>query len=324
MPLAQFGITSGSPTRLRGHLSHEVVLAKLMQVGLLEQLQDSKWGGTVMFTHNVPFDRVSARVFNARLVAERIVLDGLKEWVRKLGFGSFKKVALRSNEKQPIFGQFNWDLSAPSYLHPFVRHREGNSPMPGFFVADVLLGSELSVEQARYFVNKSTIMRRQRNTRPFLSMLVAESFSNEALKLGRNEGLIFTTPDVLFGRGITPTLRSLIQTLENAAAIAVEKPEAIGDIFAKLAAIEGAALNLRGPFFEMIVAHCLHREAPSVDIAVQISDPETGETAEIDVLAKGATLHVCECKGYSRNQVELPEVEHNGWRNAFQGCGGTC
>lgn len=243
------------------------------------------------------------------MVAEQIVLDALREWVRKLGFGSFDKVAVRGLEHQPQFGQFNWDLTAPTYLFPFVRHGEGIRSSPGFFVADVLLGRALTQEQVRYFVNKATIMRRQRKTRPFLGLLLADHYAPEAFKLGRTEGLIFTTPDVLFGTGISAALRELIQTLRNAAAVAVKNPDVVHDLFAKLGRLEGAALNLRGPLFEMILAYCFRREG-SVDIGVSVRDPDTGEPAEIDVLVKASTVvRVCECKGYSRNMVDIDEIK---------------
>ncbi len=288
VPLAHFGTISGSPTRLTGHLSHDVVLKRLVDIGLLDFVDSAVWGQCVTFGQHSPFDKGDLLTLKARTVAEKIVLDALGEWARKLGLASFGKVALRGDRKQPQFGQFNWDLTAPTYLQPFVRHSEGFRPTPGFFVADVLLGKVVTQEEVRYFVNKAAIMRRQRRTRPFLGLLVADYYMPEAFKLGKGEGLIFTTPDVLFGNGISAALRELIQTLKNAAAAAVKNPDVIHDLFAKLGRIEGAALNLRGPLFEMILAYCSRREG-SVDIGVSVRDPNTGELAEIDVLVKAST-----------------------------------
>jgi len=309
VPQAHFGIISGSPSRLTGHLSHEAVLRRLIEIGLLDLVDSATWGTCVTFGEHTPFDRGDFHTLKARTIAEQIVLDALRDWTRNLGFGSYGKVALRGNPEQPKFGQFDWDLTAPTYLHPFVRHGEGVRSSPGFFVADVLLGKSLTQEQVRYFVNKVTIMRRQRKTRPFMGLLVADYFTPEAFKMGKTEGLIFTTPDVLFGTGISAALRELIQVLKNAAAVAVKQPDVIQDLFAKLGNLEGAALNLRGPLFEMILGYCFRREG-SIDIGVSVRDPKTGDLAEIDVLVKASTMvRVCECKGYSTNMVDVDEVK---------------
>lgn len=233
----------------------------------------------------------------------------LRDWSRKLGFGSYNRVQLRADCHQPRFGQFNWDLTAPTYLYPFARYGSGANPQPGFFVADVVLGLNLTAQHVHYFVNKATIMRQQLNTRPFLGLLVADYFSAEALQLGRKAGLIFATPDTLFGKGISEALRELIRTLKNAAAVAAKSPEVIETLFQKLSRIEGSALNLRGPLFEMILGHCFSKSG-SIEIGVLANDPTTGGVADIDVLVKENTkVRACECKGYATNIVDIDVVK---------------
>jgi hypothetical protein len=307
VPLTHFGIISGSPGRLKGHLSHDVVLKRLAKIGLFNIREYENFGPCVTFAESSIFDSGNIRSHRARAVGEKILLDALQDWARKLGLGSYGKVLLRGNPTQPQFGQFNWDLTAPTYLHPFVSH--GKLTQPGFFVADVLLGKELQFSDVAYFLNKTTIMRRQRNTRPFLAMLVGNYFSHEVFQAAKTQGLIFVTPDTLFGNGISAALKELIQTLTNAAAAAVKNPNVIDELFSKLAKVEGAALNLRGPLFEMILGYCFRNEG-SIDICVAVKDPETGEAAEVDVLVKGSTtVRACECKGYGTNDVDVPEVK---------------
>jgi hypothetical protein len=308
IPTSHFGIVSGSPDRLKGHIAHEVVLKRLIQIGLLDTSDSESFGSCVTFAPDTPFDSGELRSLKARVVAEQILLDALRDWARKLGFGSYDRVELRSYSKQPRFGQFDWDLAAPTYVHPFVRFGD-RQPKPGFFVADVLLGKELSAADAAYFVNKAKIMRRQRNTRPFMAVLVANYFSREAFKIGKEQGLIFSTPDTLFGNGIAAALKELIQTLTNAAAAAVKNPKIIEDLFSKLGKLEGAAMNLRGPLFEMILAYLLRNDG-SIDVGYQVRHPETGEPAEVDVLVKGSgAVRACECKGYGTSRVDLDEVK---------------
>jgi len=55
-------------------------------------------------------------------------------------------------------------------------------------------------------------------------------------------------------------------------------------LFSTLGRIEGAAANLRGALFEMIVGFLVReREGNTIDIGERVSDPGTGRSAEMDV-----------------------------------------
>jgi hypothetical protein len=56
--------------------------------------------------------------FRARLLAEDILLGAMREWLGNLGLGSYNQIQSRSLKTQPQFGQFRWDMMAPSYIHP--------------------------------------------------------------------------------------------------------------------------------------------------------------------------------------------------------------
>jgi hypothetical protein len=79
-----------------------------------------------------------------------------------------------------------------------------------------------------------------------------------------------------------------------------------------LSSIEGAAINLRGALFELIVGHLvLKGEGTSIDIGVKVRNSK-GERAEIDVRrVKGEhELVIYECKGYQPStQINLGEVK---------------
>ena len=249
----------------------------------------------------------------ARLIAEDILIAGLSEWLRKNGLVSYEKVATRSPGSAPEFSSFRWDLTAPSYALPF-KETTGGVAKPGFVVADATLsGEELEEKHIRYFVHKVRMAASQRNARPFLPILVGPWFSQEGLRSARSSGIVATTPGNLLGQDIANALKALIATLANTAAIAAEAPQTIADLFSKLGRIEGAAGNLRGALFEMIVGYCVQeREGGSVEIGVGIVDPKTGAPAEIDVLrTKGRQeAWVYECKGHGPSQeVQDEEVE---------------
>ncbi len=101
--------------------------------------------------------------------------------------------------------------------------------------------------------------------------------------------------------------------LQGAAKVSRSNPEAVESLFATLGKIEGAAINLRGALFHIVVGHIVHRQDGGFpDLSKTIREPGSGDRAEIDVLSvrEGQVTRAVECKGYSPRQVvELTEVE---------------
>jgi hypothetical protein len=116
VPRRHFGILSGSPFRLTRHLSHEVVLQRLLELGLFEMTYHANCGDCITFGRRTPFGPADPKLLRARMAAERVLLGAVQQWMRNLGLGSYNKVELRSDAtgSQPRFGQFDWDVTAPS------------------------------------------------------------------------------------------------------------------------------------------------------------------------------------------------------------------
>jgi len=87
-------------------------------------------------------------------------------------------------------------------------------------------------------------LRQNRKIRPFLAMLIAEHFSQEAFSALKQNGIVATQPSALFGQTVGRALRTLLSTLSNAAAAAAANPEVVSILFKDLSSIEGAAGNL--------------------------------------------------------------------------------
>lgn len=311
-PSTHFDILSGAPRRLSKHLGSDRVLEFLLRYGVatLREVRDT--GTCIQIDDNFPSElEPSPARMKARLLAEKIVIDYVVKYYRNLGLIGYESAKTRENNA--TFGQFAWDMTAPSYAYPFVSRVPGRDPVPGFVVADVVLGTTISREQLRYFVNKSGVMRRQKNTRPFLAMMISDGFTQEAYNWARREGILAIVTPHLIGKEAAEALTSMIKTMANAAAIVANNPEAISNIFDKLAGVEGAAANLRGPLFELIVAHSVReKQGNSVDIGRDVFEPGTGNKTDVDVLRVKENQEVgCyECKGHSGQLiVERPEVE---------------
>ena len=306
VPVAEFEVISGAPIAMKKQVASNRLLETLEAAGILERASHPSLGDCIQIARyelgTPDFDHTKA----TRLT-EGIVLDAVRQWVRTLGVGSYNAVRIRGENSERMVGQFSWDLTAPSYLAPMKR--EGGQP--GFVAADVFVGEPLNKFHIQYFKRKSQLVQASIRTR-VLPILVADRFTPEALQEGKSAGIMMATPTNLFGSRVGFALQDLLQTLKNAAAVAASDPGKLARLVEDLSEIEGAAGNLRGILFELIVAHLARQSATSVDVGVTARDPKTGKTADIDVLSiesKGVCCCI-ECKGkIPGGQVTIDEVD---------------
>jgi hypothetical protein len=245
----------------------------------------------------------------ARYLAEGVVLDGLREWARKLGLAGFNSIAIRGDAHLKAIGPFFYDLAGPSYLLPLQRVTN----KPGFLVADVFAEGTMTLDQIQYFIRKVRMARSAMREAAVLSILVAERFTGEALTAGHRAGIILATPRDLFGQRVGAAITSLVETLKNAAAYAAYSPDRLVRLVNDLTEIEGRSLNLRGVLFELLAAYLARRQFASIDVGQTARDPDTGKTADIDIQCfsnKMSDVLAIECKGKEPGGiVSLEEVE---------------
>lgn len=291
--VTDFPVISGAPMALAKQVSASRVADTLIAAGVIDRFTATNVGDVIISKRPeiIGFDPDG---YKARQVAEQIILDGVREWVRKMGFGSYNKISIRGDDAPRMAGQFMFDLTAPSYLSPLMNGKKN-----GFFAADVFAEGIFDEHGIQYFLRKSGLLKAtSQNSGQTLTMLVAEGFTGAALTAGRAAGVILATPSTLFGNRVGAALLSLTATLRNAAAIAVENPQRITRLFNELAEIQGAAGNLHGVIFELITTYLVRTDGTSVDMGVKASDPQTGKTADIDVLLvrNRAAVTGFECK----------------------------
>lgn len=300
MPFEHFPIACGAPLRQSKHLSPETIFQRLQKAQLLDSYDVPGVGSCIALVQGPDRYDAGSEDIRARLVGEAILLKAIRSWVQRLGLGSYDKIAVRDEgATQPKVGTFAWDLSAPSYLGAMVEWTTGGRPKPGFIACDVLLGVEVDEAGLRPFINKSTTLRSLGRIGRCLQIFVAERYTRAAFELAKKNGIVPATPDSLFGREVAEGLAQLVEVLRQAAHFAI-RPEVFGEVFSRLAKIEGAATNLRGALFEFIAAEMARQMIAShVRINVIFKAP-TGEKAEVDVLAEKSNQSVTfiECKGY--------------------------
>jgi hypothetical protein len=310
IPRSHFDVVSGSPVLQKGQIASAKVLERLISVKLLEETE-VEGVGTCIATDGASYRRAAGRAgMRARLITEGILIGAMQSWLGRMNMASPNVLQVRG-EKMPRFSTFEFDICGPSYLRPI--RRAGNGKLdPGFLVADIVLGRSLDEHEVRPFIRKVQTLSYLRGARPFMPMLIAEGFEPEALHACRAEGIITTRPDTLFGNDVGAALRDLLETLAHAAAVAANDPKRLEELFARLGSIEGAAGNLRGALFELIVGHMVRAiEGGSIDIGEIVRDMESNQSREIDVrLVKERKVTIYECKGYQPGStVDRQEID---------------
>lgn len=313
VPARYFPIVCGAPVRQARHLAPETILARLTAAGLVTTLTVPDYGECVVLVRDQDHYVWRGPRLRAQLITENILLLAVKEWLQKLNFGSYGKVAIRDEEPAPKVGTFLWDLSAPSYLGPMVRVSQNGGVKNGFFTCDVMLGDVMTAAGVAPFIRKCTTLRGLRNVGPCLQMLVADRYDEAAFHNLRKNGIIPATPASLFAEDVADGLRQLSGVLEAAGRSAVDGAT-FDELFKKLGKIEGAAHQLRGTLFEYLAAQ-IARTTISTDIRMnRLFKPIGGGQAEADVVAinDGRSITIIECKGYSPRGI-IPDVQIERW-----------
>jgi hypothetical protein len=307
VPREHFEIVSGSPIRQKGQVASSTVLERLLAVNFLEMRDVEGIGPCVAIAAAGHFGAPDVDGLRARLITEGVLLAAVRDWARRLGMASYDKIDIRDRGTLPRCGTFNWDLCGPSYLRPLIGRDKAKKTIPGFLVCDAVSGGAVDELAIAAFLRKCQLSASLRNMPTFLPVLIADRYTREALRLGKAYGVMMATPQTLLGREIASGLAALLATLTKAAAVAVQKPEVIGELFSKLSSIEGAGTNLRGALFEMIVGNLTQAvEGGSIDIGrrVNFASGDIVFKAELDVLrVTGNRVTIYECKGYQPAQV---------------------
>ena len=333
IPARQFPIICGSPVRQQKHLSAGVVLERLEEAGLVEQIAVPGVGLCVALKQEEQFYGRRAPELQARLIAEGVLLSAMRDWLRKLGFTSYNLATTRLDDDLPRVGTFAWDLAGPSYLAPMIRSTREGEIKPGFIACDVIFGPDITSAGASAFIRKCTTLRALHNIGPCLQYLVADRFDKDAFQALKAAGVVATTPSLLFGEEVSGALHDLVAILTEAAYSSLDLDK-FEELFASLSKIDGAANQLRGTLFEFMVADVIRKTAPAeISMNRRLKAP-AGELAEVDVLSVAANREITciECKGYSPRSMipdklfkrwlhhNVPTVykhirEHPDWRN---------
>nr|WP_319528432.1 hypothetical protein [Pseudomonas laurentiana] len=234
LPIDHFKIACGAPKLQSKHLSAERVAEQLIAANLIKRVELLGIGECLALASFTDEDEQLAFLdLNARLKVEAMALNAVRDWVRRLGIGSWEMVRIRDEGGIPNAGPNYWDLSAPSFLHPLlgspgIRADSDQSvaikPKPGSFVCDIYLGEKLTEDAAKAFIKKCQNVRGFPNVAPILQMFLAESYDQKAVRAIRGHGAIAATLDSLLGTDVAQALHELASVLK-ATALNLGSPE---------------------------------------------------------------------------------------------------
>ena len=295
----QFPIVCGSPVARKKNLSPGRVLERLIDINLLERSQLVNDGQEYIQFKPHTYDKLPEEKLLATQLAETIALNGILDWARKIGLGSYNKFAIRDAVTLPIVSGVAWDLSAPSYLRPLPRITK-DKLIPGFFVCDINLHEVIDLDFVAAFVRKHDTASAPQKVAPILPMLIGNLFQQDAHDLARRKGIMATTIADLFGTKIGKALQDLITLLSDSGARVAVNPEHLCKMLETLSKIEGSANNLRGALFEFVAGSLVKDvEGGYLVIGEKGEDLETGQKFEIDVLLdqkNSGRVVIIECK----------------------------
>lgn len=316
LPIDHFKIACGAPKLQSKQLNADRVAEQLIAANLIKRVTLTGIVECVALASLTAADEQDAFVdLSSRLTIEAMALSAVREWVRRLGLGSWNKVLIRGEGAIPTAGPNYWDLSTPSYLYPLLgssRTGTDSKPKPGSFVCDVYLGGRLTASSAKAFVKKCQNVRGFSKVAPVLQMFLANGFEKEAVNIIRANGAIAATLESLLGSDVAHGLHELASVLK-ATAINLGTPDKIDALFSTLGKIEGAEGTLRGCLFEYLCAQLAEEtfRKPHININKLVRGSD-GARAEIDVFVEVGSSEIVfiECKGHlPTGQVDDAEVE---------------
>lgn len=313
IPLPYFHIACGSPIAQKRNISSGTALERLTKAGVLEIVEVEGLGQCVTLRQTYTrsdFNTLIARV-RSRIIAESILLDSVREWLRNLALASYDSVKTRSNDqsKSPAVGTFQWDLTAPSYSTG-LADRGKHGIKPGFVVCDVLLTDTASLRDVRPFIHKVKSLQALRNIGRVMFFIVCNRYDSDAFAELRSMGVIPATTESLFGKEIAATFRDLIRTVSDAV-LGVVNSANLDALLTRLGKLEGSLGNMRGAFFELLVAEVVRKDFPGEVKLNKICSGKDGK-AEVDVwaLKEGISARLIECKGMAPDKcVSDAEIE---------------
>ena len=130
----EFPVISGAPVKQKKQIPTELILKRLEEARFIRRSTIQDAGEVVMIDCSNLYSP-DLRGMKGRRLAEVVMLDGIREWARRLGMASYNSIAIRGDDHPRMVGPYKWDLTGPSYLMP-LRGKNGDAETQGGFATE--------------------------------------------------------------------------------------------------------------------------------------------------------------------------------------------
>jgi hypothetical protein len=273
--------------KITGHLTFQTAISNLINLKII--IEDDEYYRLIP---PLSKNQNSLRRSKAIEIARNFLLIQFSDWSRKIGLVSYNTSTFNST-----FGKYQFNFVSASFVGSLPEWRKGNKPIPGFVIADILIGNPIKEKQVTFFIEKIKALRFQ--AARFIPILIVDSMDPKSMNALKSNGVMIGFTDQLFGEQYKELLNSLINLVMNAGAILKKNPDAYFDLIKKLnKLVDGKTNNLRGDLFELAVGYLYSLQGMSLDIGKLLN--YKGKIREIDIYAHNShSVYICECKGYN-------------------------
>jgi hypothetical protein len=234
-------------------------------------------------------------------ISKGILMANFNTWASNNNFQAWD-----SAERFGEFAKFSWGHKSPSYISGIKK----NKTIPGFLVADFLIGQTIYDENDIYFfLRKNDIIGSVPGFPKSIPILICDTkFGTNAFSELKKRGIVACTSQSLFGKQYADALKSVYDTILSISNSIGNNPDRIVTLISNIEKlVDGKTNNLRGDIFELAVALYFTQDHRSVMIN-QFAFFD-GKKKEIDVKAESSgDIFFSECKAY-KNPIKLDVVK---------------
>ena len=106
----EFPVISGAPVKQKKQIPTELILKRLEEARFIRRSTIQDAGEVVMIDCSNLYSP-DLRGMKGRRLAEVVMLDGIREWARRLGMASYNSIAIRGDDHPRMVGPYKWDLT---------------------------------------------------------------------------------------------------------------------------------------------------------------------------------------------------------------------
>jgi len=285
-------VISGCPKARKKKKTYDQAIRELQAVGLIA-INDN-----LCFLQEDVF--LSTKIYSdSKLISylNDLFQEILAIWLKKNSIASYNAITYYGD-----FCSYNWDLASPSYLLPLIK-RKGEKRNPGFIVADIIPQFDIDDDDVEYFIRKVEGCFSERNTVPFIPILLGFKFKDSTWELLKKRNILAATVYNFFGEEIEKLLINIIELLKVNNLSELCNFDNFKMILKEISKIEGPINNLKSYFFEVLV-YIIASKVYSGSIEIHKKIKNANLRAEIDVLVTTSNeIIVYECKAKKSKQI---------------------